>query len=406
MANIVKEKAADILRRSITQLSENTQITRFTPGSKARTVLGIMSEEIERLEEVLSANLVLGLVQGATGDYLDFLGDITGVPRQQPSTASVSAVEQLIQITPPNGLSFGDLNSQNQIVIPAGTFILSSDSEIRYTTTTQLVLPSNGVVAYTGARAALAGTSYNVGPGVLTQLQFTNYTSYPTRQLAVTNLSAIESGADVEEDDVYRYRIQNGVLSAEAGNATAIRLAALSVPSTADVTILNLYRGIGTADVVVDTDSGELAIPTLNRVRSAVQNVASAGVSIVVRPPILIGLEVTTSLRLVRGLSLRDELEVKRAVYAAVQNVVADVSLGGILRINDLAFAIRRADNRIVDIGVPGRPLQQVVIFRPSPIEERSPLILSVGRDIELAPDQRLILEGSPEESIILSIPR
>ena len=406
MANISREKAADILRRSISQLAENSQITRLTPGSKARTLLSILSSEIERLGETLTAGIIMSLLGGAQGDYLDFLGDLVGQPRQQASAASVLAAEQLIQITPPAGLLFGDLNSGTQIIIPAGTPILSADGLIRYATSTQLVLPPAGSAAYTGARAALAGTASNVGPNVLTVLDFTNYASYPSRVLVVTNLSAIESGANTETDDIYRYRIQNATLSNESANLTAIRLAALSVPSTTDVTVLNLYRGVGTADVIVDSETGTLALPVLNQVRSAVNKASAVGMSIATRAPTLIGLEVSVTLKLPRGLSSRDKADITRAVRLAVQSLVSQTRLGGILQVNDIAFAVRRADPRIIDVGIPGRPLDEVVIFRPSPIETRSALIVPVGTNIELAADQRLVLEGAVDQAINVRIPQ
>ncbi len=91
MPSLITENANTILERTMAQLTANTQITRLTPGAKARTLLGIVSSEIERLENILSANLVLSLVNGAQGIYLDFLGELVGLERSQRASANTSS---------------------------------------------------------------------------------------------------------------------------------------------------------------------------------------------------------------------------------------------------------------------------------------------------------------------------
>lgn len=394
MANLIVERADDIVGRAARQLASNTQITRFSPGSKAKTLLGIIASEIESLENRSNANLILSLVTGASGPYLDFLGELLGVSRQSSSPSSASEASEIVQISTPEGLTAGDLNGGASITIPGGTIVESSDGVYRYTTTGTVVFDSTESSVSVGVRSLRAGRENNIAAGTLDVLRFEGYVTFPSTQLIVQNLAAIENGSDVQLDDLYRFRIQNSFISAEKANRMAVRLAALSVPAVSDVVLLDLFRGVGTADLILDTETGQVSPQTIEQVRSKLFDTVALGMDVRIRAPKLIGLEVTVRPRYTTGASAVQKQQANTAIRQAISNLVATVPIGGGLEINDIGFAAKEASPFIVDIGRPNQPLDRVVLWKDSVISGRSPLIVSTTRDIELALDQRLTMEG------------
>ena len=394
------EGSDKILDRAMRQLKENTQLTRFSPGSKAKSLLAIVAEEAGRLEEMAASNLVLSLTSGATGIYLDYLGDLVGTRRGQRQAATALEADRLVKITVEDGSPFGVLNNGRRIVIPAGTQVSSADGEVRFALLGRADLSPNNTEHFVGIRALKLGSAGNVPAGLLTKIDFENYASHPTLNLKVENISSIETGADKENDTFYRYRITNAVLSAEKANLTAIRLAALSVQAVADVLILPLYRGIGTADIILDTATGIVSPAVIEGVMDAVGEVQSLGTSINVRPPRLVGLEVAADLQFRSGLSQGDRKRVKQDARQAVVDLIPQVFLGGTLAVNLISSAIFNSSKDIVDIGSPGAPLTETILWRDSFVTRgRRPEVLT-GSNIVLATDERLVLEGTIEQAV------
>lgn len=399
MASILTERADEILNRALRQLVQNTQITRLSAGSKARALLGIISTEIEKMEDISTANMMLTLLNGASGIYLDFIGDLVGVDREARLPARVTESDQVIRISSPTGFTFGNLNSGNDIFIPSGTAITSENGDIKYLIDQGVTLQPANNTYYVAAHAAVDGSGGNVNSGILTVLDFDNYTAHPDIQLEVTNISSIENGATEEDDEFYRYRIRNALLSREAANRTAIRLELLSIPSISDVVMLDLYRGIGTANIVLDTETGEVSSLTREAVTRALDRVKATGMDIRAIAPDLVGLTVDITIKYKTGTTSSGRIEVQRDITDKVSQLVALIPLGGTLLLNDLADTIREAHGSILDIGRPNKPLDEVVLWRDSAITDRAPVTLR-RTDINLNIDERLTLEGAPTEAI------
>jgi uncharacterized phage protein gp47/JayE len=400
MADLTTERASDILERALDQLDNSSQLTRFSPGSKTRSLLSVMAAEAERLEDIVSANVVLSLLSGAKGVYLDFLGSLVGAPRKQSTSAAVTSGSQTMRISSPSGTSFSDLNNGTPITIPSGTILQSTDGVFKYSTSGSLTLVPTDTEDFVGARALDSGIDGNVSAGTITEIDFTAYSAHPSLELVVENVSAIDSGTEEELDDFYRFRIQNAVLSAETANAVAIRLGILQLPSVSDVVTLDLFRGIGTADMIIDTVSGEVSNTTLIQAQDKISRLSAVGMNIQIRAPRLIGLEVVIKLKFASGTSEALKSQSRSAVRNAIARLVAEIEIGGVMLVNDIAFAATSAHEAILDIGRPNRPLEEVVIWRDSELSGRAPLRLQQNKDIELKIDQRLTMEGSLTDAV------
>jgi uncharacterized phage protein gp47/JayE len=400
MANLSTEEASKILDRAIRSLASDSQITRTTPGSKARTLLGIMSNEIEKLSDVVSANVIVGMLSGATGPYLDYIGALVGASRGTVTSAESSEYTENVRIYCPSGETAGSMNSGKAIIIPGGTFIFSSDDQFRYYTTyTVRIEPAESEI-FLSVRSSEEGQAGNVSAGTLTKLTFTSYSSYPSRTLLVQNRYSIDNGRVEESDQVFKYRIANAHLAAESSNMLALRSAALTVPSVSDMLFLNMYRGIGTADIILDTVTGVVSNTSLEQVRNSISSKIAIGIDVQVRPPRLAGIEITIRPRFAPNTSNLVKVEAANAMRQAISNLIAQIRLGGTLIVNDIAFVARNSHPSIIDVGSPNKPLEEVFLWRDSKLSIRAPIILPAGRNIELPIDQRLILEGSPNQAI------
>ncbi len=402
MADITIEDADEILARAIQRLQDNSQLTRFTSGSKAQALLGVMASEVERLGEVVTANLVLSLLNGASGVYLDFLGDLVGIPRQAARPASALGASSILKVSGPGEETAGELNSGEPIVIPGGTLLTSQDGTFIYSTIGSVTWLATDEEVSISARSVRVGEDGNISAGTLNSISFTGYAAHPALKLTVTQQSAIENGVSADPDDLYRFRIQNAVLAAEQANATSVRLAALSIPAVADAVALPLFRGIGTADIIIDTILGEVTADTVDQVRSVIARTSALGMDLDVRAPKLIGLELVFTVKFVNGASERIKAEAKTALRSVISDLVAEVSMGGYMTVNDIAFGARNAHQAIADIGRPNRPIDEVVIWRPSVVRSRTPFLLPDGKNINLEFDERLLLEGSPTEAVVV----
>lgn len=371
-------------------LSSTSSITRFTPGSKARTLLAGFADEISRAQSISDANLMRSTLAGATGVYLDFIGEIFGVTRSRSSKASTES-GATIQIAAPSGKTFGELNGGSDISIPTGTIIQSSDGGIRYMLSA-ITLDANESYAETSGTSLSTGSSSNVENGVLNTLLFTRYAAYPSLKLITRNSSAILNGSDTETDDVFRYRILNAIPAAATGNEASIRLAAMSDPGIADVLILNRYRGIGTVDIVLDTVYGTLSQATLSRAALAIRSKLSAGTSVEIRGPRLVGIQLEVTPTYYNGMSDAD------GIRTAVYEMLRDIPMGGSFSVGELIKVILSVD-AVKSIGKPTAQLDDLILWRDSEVSGRYPTRVTAS-DVYLLQDERLVLEDTLESAI------
>jgi uncharacterized phage protein gp47/JayE len=234
----------------------------------------------------------------------------------------------------------------------------------------------------------------------LTKINFESYTTFPNTQLKVSNVSSIENGQEPDSDSFYRHKITNALLAAETGNLTAIRLAALTIQSIADVVILPLFRGVGTADLILDTTDGSVSNVILESVARSVSVVKSLGMDILTRAPKLVGLEIAMDVRYVKGTSIPDKQQINSNIRQSVMDLIASTQMGQTLNLNSISNAIMNSDKRIADIGSPGKPLSEVILWRDSLVTGGRRPTLVRDANLPLLIDERLTLEGTPNVAI------
>lgn len=355
-----------IVDEALSALRANTPITRFTPGAKARALVKVMGSMTSGLYDVFDFHQIIPFVSGASGIYLDYIGELTGVPRLPPRQASISSTEGNVMFYTLSS-DFGAINNGESIVIPANTIVSSPAGKgrtVRYRTVGRHVLPANQDQTFVTVEAVVDGTSSNVGSDVLTVHDFVDYAKAAEGSLLVTNLSPIDTGGSREEDDLYRFRIMNSAFRAETANQTAIRLAILAVPSVADMRFLEYLRGIGTSDVIVSSVTGRVGAEMVAQAQAAVDRVRAHSAHILVRGPEEIGMSFSMTLAYRPGTTDAMRTLVEREVGRNLRKYVRELEIAEPFIVNEAVQRVMESDDRIQDMGVPGSPFDEIYTYR------------------------------------------
>lgn len=351
-------KTQDITSNALQRLNNFTGITFLSPGSKARMLVDILSEELGLQAQQFDQNIGAGLLRKASGQMLDFLGEIYGLPRLGEIKSQVGSAEQNFVLYTLNA-NFGEINNGEDIVIEPGQMRISNDENFSsdstvYINTNQIVLPSNETRVFFAAQSLTAGASANIGSESLTHHDFSNYADSLGRSLLVKNNHSITYGRNRESDDNYRYRIQKEKISSEAGNETAIRLALLVIPGVADVIQIPYSRGIGTCDWLVSSTSVNVSQELLAIAQEVINTKQSVGMSNIAKPPVLIGTEFAFSLTYKTRLEDRQKEKIKTDIKKNISDYINNLAIGETLILDQIVRIILSTSDQIASMGDDG----------------------------------------------------
>jgi uncharacterized phage protein gp47/JayE len=351
-------RTTDIISNALQRLNNYTNITFLSPGSKARMLVDILSEEIGLQASQFDANIGSGLLRNATGNVLDYIGEIFGLERQQEVKASVSNFEQNF-ILYTVGNNFGEINGGQDIVIPVGALQVSnsegiSSESVIYINTETITLRANENRVFFSAQSLVPGNLSNAGANTLNFHTFTNYQDSISRSLLVTNNNSISYGRDRESDDNYKYRIQKEKISSEAGNETSIRLGLLVIPGVADVVKIPYTRGIGTCDWLISSNSVVVSEELLALAQKVIDSKQSVGMSNVAKSPILIGTEFSFSITYKGNLEDRQKQQIQSTIRSNIANYVNNLEIGQPLILDQIVRIVLTSSDLIESMGDSG----------------------------------------------------
>lgn len=392
-----------ILGDALLELTQNTKVTRISPGSKARSILEAASRNLNQAYNTFDLNFARAFLSGADGKFLDLLGEILGVSRLGIETASVNASTEVVKFFVETG-TFGDINSGSAITIPAGT-VLSTEvdnSGVSYKLTTGVVLAASGKSQFVSVTALLPGESSNIGSGALTFHNFTNYTDSANNTLKVTNISGIFTGANVETDINYRFRIAKSALASESANETAVLLAALSVPGVANVVLQNRAKGIGTYKVLIKSITPTVSTALIDSVGAVLSRVTAQGTLGIADKPLETGMAFEISLRYQNGVSVEEKDAIEAQIRSAIEEYVNNLDIGEEFILNELVERVLSVSTNIKDIGQPNRPIDNMFIYRESKLRDSKVREQLISNYIPAA-DERVILEPSLSQPVTIT---
>lgn len=348
-------KTSDIISNALQRLNTFTNLTFLSPGSKARMLIDILSEELGLQAVQFDVNAGAGLLRNASGNVLDYIGEIFGLERLEEVRSLVTNAEQNFVLYTV-GTSFGAINNGQDIFIPAGKMQISnqqsfgSNSTI-YTNTEAIILRNTENRVFFSAQALTTGSNANVGSNTLNFHDFSNYSDSLSRSLLVTNSHGISYGRDRESDDNYRYRIQKEKISSEAGNETAIRLGLLVIPGVADVTRIPYARGIGTCDWLISSTSVISSEELLSLCQEVIDSKQSVGMSNLAKAPVLIGTEFSFSITYKGRLEDRQKESVKTSIRNNISDYVNNLGIAEPLILDQIVRIVLNSSDLIESMG-------------------------------------------------------
>lgn len=336
-------------------------ITQLSPGGKARAFADIVGDVLGTVETDAFSMVSQSLLPFATGSSLDLIGDIFGVARIGQINSTVIPDDNNFEFFVRTG-TFGDINSGNDIIVPAGVIIGSSvPGGPQFTLTSAVTLSAGSSSQFFAATSTTPGSAGNVASGVVDQTNFQNYTQAQFGTLLVTNNFGVVGGRDAESDDDYRFRINLKITSRAGANEAALQFAILQVPGVQNVVF---EPKAGTFIAFVYGISPQVPPSLLQLVQTAIDNTAAFPLTGLAVAPNLVGFSLETTVTFVAGVSSADKAAIIQNAISAAQSYINNLPIGAPLVINQLAAQIIGADKKILDIGAPDNPIESIFIWR------------------------------------------
>lgn len=391
----------ELVADSLEELARNTNITKLSAGGKARSILESVSKRLEEQYDIFDVNLARAFVSSAPGQYLDLIGELFGVSRLPAESATVSEELQIMKFSVDGGGTFGSINNSTAIIVRAGVRISSQAgaSGAVYRIIQDKVLNAADTEDYVAVEALRPGEESNVGAGSLVFHTFTDYADSANKTLIVTNTNPISNGRNFESDSNFRFRIVNRALEAEAGNATAIRLAILSTPGIADVLLLRHYRGIGTWGAILKSVTPTVSQELIDNVTSNVFSATSFGHMSFIRKPKETG--VTMRLTVHYSDRLDDDAlqETEDSLEEAITDHINNLDLGEELLVNRMVAELFAVDDNIANFGEPGKSVDEIFVHKETTLGDNKIRTKLLG-DYFPENDERVIIEPSVQNPI------
>jgi uncharacterized phage protein gp47/JayE len=262
-------------------------------------------------------------ISSARGPALDALGmSMYGLPRKQANIANTRGELRNVYFYCADDKLFGDINNNQNIVIPQGTIISTIDDfdtrEILYKTIEPVTLLSNGGRGYVKVEAVAPGEFYNVEVDSLIFHNFLNYSNSLYKELLVSNRAPIVNGADLETDELYRNRIVNHLRTIGGESAEYYQYQGLRIPGVVDIRVIPSYYGIGTVGIFPITDGLTISTALENSLRANISSSKVAGHTLEVVSPIIVYIDLEATFKVAQGLSN----DIKSAIQSTIKQII------------------------------------------------------------------------------------
>lgn len=203
-----------------------TKVSDFTEGSEIRNLLEDISIDTYNIMENQNELTKIGFVETAEGEWLDRHGanPFVQLPRDAGSEATGFVT-----------FSIPEVQTQD-ITIPLGTIIVSTDNSLDYATDSDLVI-AVGETSITGSATCLTvGVDGNCPANTITLIEDE---TLGVNGLTVNNDEEFTGGTDYEKDDDYRERLLNFIRKDDFGSLPYYLELGAGVDGVHDVTLVD-----------------------------------------------------------------------------------------------------------------------------------------------------------------------
>jgi len=332
------------LNQSTNEMLQNyTSTTMLDDGTIAKALLRSINTVLGEVHDNLELSSLGRYLSTASGNELDYIGEMLNCPRKGASTAtSTGNVQRFYVNTGTLGAVPGIGTLAN--IIPAGTRVSTSDGIIQYEVTDSVGFADLDTQVFVPIAAINTGEGYNIGPNVL------KTHNLGISGLLTTNTETLSSGSDAQQDDEYRYILSKAVTLAEAANETAVRLAALSATSVSTVYLIPYQFGVGSYNVVVISTTPVTSDSVLIDVLQRIRKVTALGELCYVSTPRYLGLELTAHLVMKDTLTTVEKETIANSVEQTIYDYINNIPLGQSFIKNELIQRIMGVSDNITDV--------------------------------------------------------
>jgi len=350
----VTRSNGEILRELLAEFT-GTGLSYTHRSSKAYALASTMSREIETAYSFFDSNFDKAFLRGASGQFLDALGELFGVRRRVARKCLSLEGESNVRFYVDTG-TFGDINSGQEIIIPAGTIIqtaplTTAQDPIQYELLNTTTLSPGERYKSLTVEAAIEGSASRVGPQVLRVHDFNSYTNSAQNSLKVVNSYAVVNGEDRQLDADMRFLISIAATAAQSGNTAAIRLATLSVPGVIDFSIVPYFDGIGSVGVFAVGQDNQPSPVITAEVQLSIDRRASHGIFARSYIPAVAGISFSTRVNTIAPLTINEQIELRQSLTNIARDTVTATRVGGDLDLVRLQSDLLRSDARIESFG-------------------------------------------------------
>lgn len=349
-------------RETEASISSSIQRRFGLDSNQSNSVIKILSDTVA--QEVRSVNqetrsyLASLNPTNATGEDLDFLGQqMYSIRRREASVAYSNLSERNIYFYTPE-VNFGSINGGNDIILPEGTLIgtsenFDSNTALVFRTTQEYTLRAADRVAFCSVRAVSSGSRYNVGSKSLIFHNYSSYVANANGSLLVSNAYSILNGADRESDDSFRFKILNYMSSARDKNVTSLRLASLNVPGVTNIEVIPSYFGIGSSAIVVFGAEKNSNTNLVELTKRRLNTLLGSNSRVKVIEGMYVYLDFDLTVYISDRMNLNDRTNTERAVKEIIRNYTLTSNRTRRISLQEIEVGLRGliSQNKIVGFG-------------------------------------------------------
>ena len=337
MALVIREfetMVDDTLQRIV---DANIGITNVLPGSVIRTIVEAILAETDIQNYTIEQIYRAMNIDTATDEDLDAIVSILGVVRKQATYAEGT-------------ITFGrsdvydtDINIQYAQIVSTRQDNNTGIIHEFIVTDSDAKLPKDQLKTAVNIRALNPGRIY-LPAGSITIM------STPIIGIEyVTNEVEFSSGTDKETDEELRARAKQALAGLGKGTNAALRSALLDVDGVDDVIVMDMNRGVGTADIIAVTSEIPPSITLQNEVNDIISITKPAGIHIEVIYPTIISHDIAITLIDISGTMSAIPAAYISSAGHAIMEYCSSLSVGDTFIISQLERAIGNAisDNNI-----------------------------------------------------------
>ena len=334
----------DFQTESLSFLEANTPFNNVFPGSTIRSIADIMNGQMAQLSSEISDLSYNSFLGSAGGYYLDLFGDMFNLRRYYPEDLIISSGDKNIKFFTNGTTTLYRALGNN--AIPEGTTITSANSEVTATVLESVGFSNTATTVFVSAKITRGTTNLNIGPNQL------NAHSLDSTNLFVTNTGPIAYRGAIEDDNSYRSRIANFIVSLGGPNEARILSILQKLPDVARTEIRKGVSGSGSYDVFLIPTGNRVSQSTINLANRLLSDVSGFGVSYFIREPDYLPIKLEMQVKFNRDTPDNFVSNLLIRAENLVQALIGNVFPGEILYMSRIAAEVLNISDAIIDAKV------------------------------------------------------